>query len=229
MPQPTYNSFGYTTTVNTSFTPVVATTYIEQSTNAQRSFVSSSAVDFAAGTGARSVRLTYYDQTLTGPFTEDVTLNGLTPVNTVGTNICYIESIEVLTVGAQLGNVGTISLKAAVAGGGATIGSIAPGDNRTQWAHHYIGVGRAARISNLFGTILGTGLGQLYVRRSTPTVANTPEQAIAPVLLIPPNGQGQIQFASPIIVFGPSRVILYAKSSIAQNQNWQASFGFEES
>lgn len=228
MAQPSYNAFGYATTVNTAFTPIMATTYIEQTADAQRSLVSSSAVDFAAGTGARSVRLTYYDQTLTGPFTEDVVLNGLTPVNTVGTNICFVESIEVLTVGAQLGNVGTISLKAAVAGGGVTVGSIAPGDNRTQWAHHYVAAGRAARISSIVGAVIGTGLGEVHMRRSTPTIANTPEQNIAPVMLVPPNMQQQLQLTAPIVVFGPSRVVLYARSRVAQNQDWQASFGFGE-
>jgi len=229
MPQFTYSAIGYTTTVGTTFTPIVATTYIEQTGNAQRSFVSTSPVDFAGGTGARTVRLTYFDQTMTGPFTEDIVLSGLTPVDTTNANICFIESLIVLTVGAQLGNVGTIGLKAAAAGAGATIGSIAPGDNRTQWAHHYVGQARVAYITDLHGTIKGIASGELHVRTSTPTIANTPEQTIAPVITLPPGTPEQILFPSTIVVFGPQRIILYAKSAIGVNQDWQAAFGYTES
>lgn len=228
MPQPTYIAIGYTTTVGTAFTPIMATTYIEQSGDAQRSLISTSPVDFAGGTGARTVRLTYFDQTMTGPFTEDVILNGLTPVNTTNVNICYIESIVVLTVGAQLGNVGTIVLKAAAAGAGATIGSIAPGDNRTQWAHHYVGQARATYISGLYGAIRGIASGELHVRTSTPTISNTPEQTIAPVTPLPPGDPIQIPFTAAVVVFGPKRIILYARSAISANQDWQAAFGYTE-
>jgi hypothetical protein len=228
MAQPTYIATGYTTTVGTAFTPIMATTYVEQSSNAQRSIVSTSPVDSATGAGARSIRLTYYDQTMAGPFTEDVTLNGTTPVNTVNVNICFIESIVVLTVGAQLGNVGTIALKAAASGGGATIGSIAPGDNQTQWAHHYVAQGRAAYISGLYGAIKGIASGELHMRTSTPTIANTPEQTIAPVIPLPPNDPVQIPFTATIVVFGPRRILLYAKSALNVNQNWQAAFNFTE-
>lgn len=226
MPDLSYNASGYATTTNTAFTPIMATSYIEQSANAQRSLVSSDAADTAAGTGARTVRITYYDQTLMGPFTEDVVLNGTTPVDTVNNNICFIESLEVLTVGVQLGNVGTISLKAVAAGGGVTVGSIAPSDNRTQWAHHYIPQNKAILISYLFGGIYGSTLGEVHMCRSTPTVANTPEQTIAPVMFVPPGDQRQTQFTSPVVVLGPSRVLLYARSRAAVTQDWQASFGF---
>jgi hypothetical protein len=228
MAQPSYSAFGYTTTIDTSLAPIMSTVYTEQTTDAQRSLVSSDPNDAAGGTGARSVRLTYYDTTLAGPFFEDVTLNGLGPVNTINSNICFIESIEVLTVGAQRMNVGTIMLKAGVSGGGATIGSIVPGDNRTQWAHHYVAKDRAARISSIVGGILGIGFGEVHMRRSTPTIAGAPDQNVAPVLLVPPNGQEQLLLTSPIVVFGPSRIVLYARSRISRSQDWQASFGFEE-
>jgi hypothetical protein len=228
MPLVTFNAIGYTTTVGTTFTPIVATTYVEQAVNAQRSIVSSSPVDFSAGTGARTLRLTYFDQTMAGPFTEDVVLNGTTPVNTTNVNICFIESMVILTVGAQLGNVGTISLKAAAAGAGVTVGSIAPGDNRTQWAHHYIGLNRVASITNVIGLIKGLAAGEVHMRAATPTVANTPEQTIAPILTLAPGVQGDLTFPSPIVVFGPTRVVLYAKSVLSANQDWFASFGYGE-
>jgi hypothetical protein len=131
-------TFGDITTVATSRVGVRRTAYTEQTSNAQRSIVSSSANDTAAGTGAQTVTLTYYAISagvVTGPFTEVVTLNGTTPVNTVATNICFYENVKVSTVGSTGSNVGTLTLKAATAGGGATIGTIDATDNQTFWCH----------------------------------------------------------------------------------------------
>lgn len=122
------------------------TTYTEQASNAKRSIVSSSASDTSAGTGARTVKLTYLDSSNNGPFTETLTLNGTTAVNTVATDICYIEKIEVLSYGSFGANIGTISLKAATGGGGATIFSIAVSDIHTFQAHHYVPAGKIGYI-----------------------------------------------------------------------------------
>lgn len=100
---------GYVTTTDSVRKSVLATTYNEPTSNAQRSISSSSADDSAAGIGARSVRITYYDQVMAGPFTEDVVLNGLSPVNTVASNLCFIERIEVLTVGSSGNNGGVLT------------------------------------------------------------------------------------------------------------------------
>ena len=129
-----------------TFVDVRQTTYTEQTTNAQRSLASTSANDTSAGTGARQVVISYLDQTCSGPgggvpfFTETVTLNGLTPVNTVNTNICFIERIDVLSVGSSGANVGTINLYTTTAGGGTIFASIGTGalatglgDNETLW------------------------------------------------------------------------------------------------
>lgn len=122
------------------------TSYTEQTTNAQRSVVSSSASDSAAGTGARTIRITYLDQNNRGFFTEDITLNGTTAVNTVNTNICYVEKIEVLSTGSFGANIGTISIKTTTGGGGTTFFSIAIGDNTTFQCHHYIPAGKIGYI-----------------------------------------------------------------------------------
>lgn len=219
---------GYTTTTSTSFTPILATTYVEQSSNAQRSLVSTSTDDTSAGTGARTVRITYYADDLTGPFTEDITLNGTTAVNTVATNICFIDSLEVITVGSQLGNVGTISLKAATDGGGVTVGSIAASDNQTNWCHHYIADGKAAKIAEVITSIQGIYGGGVFLRRSTPTVANTPEKTIAPDICVAPGISEHIPFIIPIEVVGPARVILYAKGNSSEDTNWLSGFSFYE-
>src|SRR5882672_113572 len=78
-----------------------ATTYTEQSSNAQRSVVSSSANDTSAGTGARTVLVTYYPSDLSYVATEIVTMNGTTAVNMTATDVCFIEKLEVLTAGSN--------------------------------------------------------------------------------------------------------------------------------
>lgn len=222
-------TLGYATSVAGALTVMRATAYAEQTTNAQRSLLSSDTNDTSAGTGARTVKITYYDQTMLGPFTEIVSMNGTSSVNTVATNICFIEKIEVNTVGSQLGNVGTITLKAASGGGGVTIGTIAAGDGTTYWCHHYVGTNKVFQLVSLIGSIDGINSGVLEVHRTTPTIVNTPETTISPKLRITPNATGQITFGVPIRVAGPALIAVYGRSDAASgNLDWFSKIGFYE-
>lgn len=221
---------GYVSTTNTSFTAVRGTLYAEQSSNAQRSLVSSDANDAAAGTGARKVRVTYYPADLaSGPFTEDVTLDGTTPVNMVATNVCFVERLDVVEVGSQGGNLGTISLKAASGGGGVTVGTVAAGDNETNWCHHYVPSGIAMRVVSITGAIRGLYSGTLHLRAFNPTSAVAAEKTVLPQVRIPAGGHGHQNLQSPVEVVGPARVLLYAKCDVASvSLEWTAGFGFYE-
>lgn len=162
-----------------------STVYTEPASAAQRSVGSSSASDTAAGVGARTIKITYYDNTGAGPLTETITLNGITAVNTVATNIRFIESIEVMTAGSSLANVGTISLFGSTAGGGGTVGTIGignilsgTGDNRTLWAHHYVATVYTVQLSVLVVGIQSGGSatnGQFFIRSVQPLIANSAE------------------------------------------------------
>ncbi|MDD1616299.1 MAG: hypothetical protein LUQ28_07295 [Methylococcaceae bacterium] len=70
-------------------------------TGVQMSIVSTSANDDGSpvGTGIRTMDIHYLDDTLT-PQVENITLNGLTPVLTVATNIRFIQCMHMLTVGS---------------------------------------------------------------------------------------------------------------------------------
>jgi hypothetical protein len=221
---------GYASTTDTSFTPLRGTAYTEQTSNAQRSLVSSDANDAAAGTGARKVRVTYYPATLaSGPLTEDVILDGTTPVDMAATNVCFIERLDVIEVGSQGGNVGTISLKAATAGGGVTVGTIAAGDNETNWCHHYVPTGKTMRVVSVTGAIRGLYSGTLHLRSFNPTSAVAAEKTIVPQVRVPAGDHRHQNFQSPIEVSGPARVLLYAKCEVASvTLDWTAGFGFYE-
>ncbi len=117
---------GYNPTASTGTETVAgfSSAYVVLTAGAAMEVVSSSASDTAAGTGARTVRVTGVLGTTYLPFTEDISLNGTTPVPLVNTTAVAINSLKVLTAGSGLRNAGTINCR--VVSGGAikrTIGT----------------------------------------------------------------------------------------------------------
>lgn len=95
----------------------------------QMQLVSTSASDGAAGTGARTVNIHYIDAAGIMK-SETVTMNGVTPVLTVATNIRFVQEIHALTTGTNLLAVGTITISKA--GVPATVYTqIQPGTNQS--------------------------------------------------------------------------------------------------
>jgi hypothetical protein len=193
-----------------------ATTYNEQTVNAQRSFTSSSASDTGAGTGAQQVTLTYYDQTGAGPFTEVVTLAGAVAVATAATNICFIEKMVVTRVGWGGANVGTITLFVNSTGGGGTIGTIglaslgpAGGDNRTLWSHHYVATGITASLVTLVvGTSSATSA-LFFLKAKAIGVTGAVEIVVSDVVRA--STTSVVRFLGvPIKIVGPAFVSSYA-------------------
>ena len=225
-------SFGFVNTAALTLAVVRSTVYTEQTSNAQRSIVSSSASDAAAGTGARTVKIVYFDSTGAGPFEETITLNGTTAVNTVATNICFIEHIEVLTVGSGAVAAGTISLKAATGGGGATIWSIATGALQTFGAHHYVATGKTCNITGVStghnGTVVGSGA--IYFLRSRSIgVANAAVRQVSDfVRLYGQSSTATRVYQSPIKVVGPAFLELTVTPESSSALVYRGAFDFFE-
>jgi hypothetical protein len=223
-------SFGDVTLAAIAQAFVRRTVYTEQTTNAQRSIASASANDTAAGTGARTVIIEYLDQTGAGPFTETVTLNGTTYVNTVATNIAFVEHIDVITAGSTLSNVGILTLKAATAGGGATIGTINATDNQTFWAHHYVPTGKEMNITGVAvshnGTTVGSG-GVFVVKSTVIGVTNAAIRQVTDFIRL--YGQSSTfsrTYTSPVKVLGPAKVFLFVTPETSSSTVYRGSMDF---
>lgn len=125
---------------------VLGGTYVFPASAIQMEVVSSSASDAAAGTGVRTVRIGYLDNTYAEK-TETVTLNGVTPVNTVATNILRVNSIRAVTCGSGKTAAGTISVRSV--GGATTYRVIAQGYTRGRSAIFTVPLGKTLYITSI--------------------------------------------------------------------------------
>ena len=224
-------SFGDITLSAVVTSAVRRTTYTEQTVNFTGSIVSSAAADASVSTGARKVLITYLDSTGVGPLTESLTLNGTTAVNLSGTNHCFIEKMEVTSVGSGGKNAGTISLFTGITGSGTTVGTIAVGDNQTFWCHHYTPLGKTTNIAGVIiannSSITGGGC-TFVVKTQTLGVSDSVEKQVSDILTL--FGQSSMTerlftIAIPLAV-GPARVLMYTTTSSSTAIVYRASFDY---
>lgn len=225
-------SFGEVTTAATTRVLVKRTAYNEQTSNGQRSIASSSANDTAAGTGARTLQITYLDSTGAGPFVEVLTLNGTARVNTVATNIRFVEHIQILTAGSAGVNAGIITLYTVPTSGGTAIGTIAVGNNQTFWAHHYIPASKTCNITGIScghnGTTVGSGA-LFTLNAKSLTLANGVESQISDfVRLYGQTSTFARAYTSPITVLGPTRLQMYVTPETSSSTIYRGAFDFFE-
>lgn len=219
---------GYVGTSGTTALAIRATAYTPQGANAQRSVKSSSASDSSASTGARTILITY----LTAAFvqkTETVTMNGTTAVNTVATDIAYLEKMEVLTVGTQGGgNAGTISIYTQTNGGGSVWGSIATGDNQTFWAHHYVPTGKTCYLLTLTVNATSVAGGVTVQRSGDPSGVTQPQRNVAGTYTHQSGGNTEHSFRVPVPIPGPDLIWLVERPTANTASTSYGTFEFIE-
>jgi hypothetical protein len=221
-------AFGNITLAAITTAALNKTTYTEQTVNFTGSIASASASDAAAGTGARTVRIYYVDQTGATAGTEDVTLNGTAFVNLAVTTKCFIEKIVVLTAGSGGVNAGIITLKTGAAGAGTTVGTIAAGDNRTLWAHHYVVTGK---VCNITGMLIGSSVTNTagyclgIIRARDLSVAAAIENLVSDQVVVAGLANAQYRaYNSQIKVTGPAKVTMSVVTNTASSFSYYGSF-----
>jgi hypothetical protein len=194
-------------------TAINATVYTNQSTNAQRSVSSTSANDTAAGTGARTIRITYYSiaaGVVTGPFTETITMNGVAAVNTVSTTIAFVEKIEVMTAGSGGVPAGVISIFVTTGGGGGAFGTLGSGSNVTRWSQHWVPSGKTCSIYSVYtqNTAASGNNPRITIDVFDVATVNAAERTIATYRI---DGRTNMALGAttPINVVGPARIRAY--------------------
>jgi hypothetical protein len=155
----------------------------------------------------------------------------------VATDICFIEMMEATEVGSTMANVGVISLYVNTLGTGTVIGSIGVsslavgGDNQTQWAHHYVPVGKSMHLLLVsFGTT-GNQIGTAILKQENPLVTTSVEKQILDYLDVGAANNGSTSVfrtpASAVDIVGPARIVLYGISQ-GTNTMFQGAFEFYE-
>lgn len=136
--------------------------YVEATAASVVNFVSSSANDTAAGTGARTISVTGLNASNV-EVTETLTLNGTTNVPTVN-SYNFISRVIVLTAGSGGANAGTIT-GTATGGGTPLLISVAIGINQSQLGVYKVPAGKSAYISSWGGSFYSaTALAQVELR-----------------------------------------------------------------
>ena len=196
---------GYVNTSATGNQAVRATTYTPSTSAGQRSVSSSSTADASGGTGAQQIVINYLDSSF-AQHSETITLNGTTPVATVGTNYLYIESIIVTQVGSGQINAGIISLYTANNGTGTVIGSVAVGDQQTWWAHHYVPAGVTCYLTCLSagGTAVAGDVNLIH--QASLGTPGAPTTQVGLSIIHPAGGSWEHDFEVPIGLPGPDFV-----------------------
>lgn len=133
----------------------------------QMSVVSTNANDTLAGTGAQKVHIHYLDN-LYVEHEEILSMNGVTPVNTVATNIFRINgfhSIQVGTGGTTAGNISLTSI-----GGATTYGILIAGFNTSKLGIYTVPAGKTGYISHwqaAAGSATGSHFTQIHMQATT--------------------------------------------------------------
>lgn len=152
------NKFGRTSDVDAGTEDLWAQggLYVEATAASVVNFVSSSANDTAAGTGARTISVIGLNGSGV-EVTETITLNGTTNVPTVNSYI-FISRVIVLTAGSGAANAGTIT-GTATGGGTPLLISVAIGINQSQLGIYKVPVGKSAYIYNWGGSFYSATAG----------------------------------------------------------------------
>lgn len=200
--------------------------YVRPSTPQQMRVVSTSAQDGVGGSGATSVMLRYLDANYIER-QELIVMNGLTPVNTVATDILRINGLRVQTLGTPAGqtagNVTVTDLAGTV-----TYSHMTAGGNSARQAVYTVPAGSVAYLSHWEASCGSAG--EHYTRfvlsATVRDNALIPDVYLIPAEMILQNNSSHVVLPTPIRLPEKCDVrVLVISDSAAANVNAAASFG----
>lgn len=168
---------------------------------------STSVNDTLAGTGAQKVKVTYYLQTGSGPFTTTASMNGTTIVFLPA--MSFVERMEVVQVGSGGKSAGQIfiTLLAPLT----QIALINTGESESYWCHHFVPLGKTCYITGFSYSHTGTAAangGIFILTKQNVPFANQPiTQTFGPFHLQGTDGTQEVEFLTPVIVTGPAYLV----------------------
>lgn len=167
---------------------------------------STSANDTLAGTGARTVEVTYMKQDGSGPFTTVANMNGTNVVFLPA--MSFIERLKVMSVGSGGSNAGNIfiSLLSPLT----NIATMNAGDNETYFCHHFVPLGKTMYLTSIFISHTGSAAangGVFTLRKQGMPFLNMPQRSVIGSLhLEGTNGTLTTSFTNPVVIAGPCYV-----------------------
>lgn len=190
--------------------------YTEPSSSSQCKFSSSSTSDRATGPGLRKLRVVYYDDaggTLNGPYTEDITMNGTTPVTMTG-SARFIESLTAIELGSGNGPVGTITV---TTNANVTICKWTGKEPQTQWGHHFVPSGKTCMVYTIAAYASGVNF-LVFLRIVNPLVSTDSLKKVGPEFVATTNSTSYFHsFPIPVKVVGPARIELTCQPLASTN------------
>lgn len=136
-------------------------------TGQQVSIISTSASDTLLGIGARQVTINYLRPDFTAN-TEVISLNGVTKVDSVNTDIAYLNGFYVSDIGGNESNIGVIRLQNT--GNTLTYGAILTSYNNSRIGQYTVPLNNTLYIQNI---IYGGGVGACAIGVKTNMIPNT--------------------------------------------------------
>ena len=139
--------------------------YVWPAAGMQMQVVSTSGNDTSGGVGVKTVTIRYLDSAYNSQ-AETVTMNGLTPVNTVTTDIFRVQSFRAATCGGNGAAAGTITLKDA-ATATTTYSQIQAGYTRARNITYTVPAAKVLHITSLTFSVYGATKGIRFTTRAT--------------------------------------------------------------
>ena len=186
----TFGAFGVRTTAgaesNVPIWPNGPTYSLPPATGVQMSISSTSANDAAAGTHVQQIEIHYLDINL-DPQKETITMNGLTSVLTVATDIRFIQCMHITAVGAQA--TAFADGKISASNTAISYSEIAAGDVRCSSAFRMVPSGKRLYVRGVVGSsISGTAAARAQISIVASELDN--HQYLDPLILIPQTAVG---------------------------------------